>query len=84
MTTTLRFDFDSSAFGAPRLALGEFAREMRTAEAVQWYAQGIGPQGKAADLATLSRSEFLNEPLQRKVPACQVTQDPLADQTHDA
>jgi len=36
MTTTITFDFDASAFGAPRLAPSEFAREMRVAAAVQW------------------------------------------------
>ncbi len=51
MTTTITFDFDVSAFGALRLAPGEFAREMRIAAAVQWYAQGIVSQGKAAELA---------------------------------
>jgi len=35
MTTTISFDFDSSACGALRLAPREFAREMRIAAAVQ-------------------------------------------------
>lgn len=82
MTTTISFDFDSSAFGALRLAPVEFAREMRIAAAVQWYAQGVVSQGKAAELAALSRSEFLTELFQRKVPACQVTPDQLADEIH--
>ena len=84
MTTTISFDFDYTAFGALRLAPGEFAREMRIAVAVQWYAQGVVSQGKAAELAALSRSEFLNELFQRKVPACQVTQDQLANEIHGA
>jgi len=84
MTTTISFDFDTSAFGALRLAPGEFAREMRIAAAVQWYAEGVVSQGKAAELAELTRAEFLNELFQRKVQACQVTQDELADEIHDA
>lgn len=82
MTTTIRFDFDSSAFGALRLAPDEFAREMRIAAAVQWYAQEIVSQGKAAELAGLSRSEFLEELHRRRVPACQVTPGELADEIH--
>jgi predicted HTH domain antitoxin len=82
MTTRITFDFDSSAFGALRLSPGEFAREMRTAAAVQWYAQGIVSQGKAAELAELTRAEFLDELYRRKVPACQVTADELADEIH--
>jgi predicted HTH domain antitoxin len=82
MTTTISFDFDASAFGALRLAPREFAREMRIAAAVQWYAEGLVSQGKAAELAKLSRAEFLNELFRRKVPACQLTQDELADEIH--
>jgi len=82
MTTTISFDFDASAFGALRLAPAEFGHEMRIAAAVQWYAQGLVSQGKAAELAKLSRAEFLNELFQRKVPACQLTPDELADEIH--
>lgn len=82
MATTISFDFDTSAFGALRLAPSEFAREMRIAAAVQWYAQGIISQGKAAELAELSRAAFLNELFQRKVPACQVTADDLENEIH--
>jgi predicted HTH domain antitoxin len=84
MTTTITFSFDASAFGALRLAPMEFAREMRIAAAVQWYAQGIVSQGKAAELADLTRAEFLEELHRRKVPACQVTADELADEIHGA
>jgi len=80
MTTTISFDFDTSAFGALRLAPGEFAREMRIAAAVQWYSQGIVSQGKAAELADLTRAGFLDELHRRKVPACQVTPDELAEE----
>lgn len=84
MPTTISFDFDASAFGALRLWPSEFAREMRIAAAVQWYAQGVVSQGKAADLAELTRAEFLDELYRRKVPACQVTADELADEIHGA
>ncbi|MCB2262429.1 MAG: UPF0175 family protein [Candidatus Thiosymbion ectosymbiont of Robbea hypermnestra] len=78
----MSFDFDASAFGALRLAPREFAREMCIAAAVQWYAQGIVSQGKAAELAQLTRAEFLDELFRRQVPACQVTPDELADEIH--
>ena len=84
MATTLCFDFDPSAFSALRLAPSEFAREMRTAAAVQWYAQGVVSQGKAAELAELSRADFLAELHRRKVPACQVTPEGLAEEIHGA
>ena len=80
--TTISFDFNASAFGALRLAPNEFAREMRVAAAVQWYAQGVVSQGKAAELAGLTRADFLDELYRRKVPACQVTPEELADEIH--
>ena len=80
--TTISFDFDTSAFGALRLAPDEFAREMRVAAAVQWYAQGVVSQGKAAELAGLTRTDFLDELYRRKVPACQITPEELADEIH--
>ena len=55
---------------------------MRVAAAVQWYAQGIVSQGKAAELAGLTRSEFLEELYRRRVPACQVTAEELTDEIH--
>jgi predicted HTH domain antitoxin len=55
---------------------------MRIAAAVQWYAQGIVSQGKAAELAGLTRSEFLEELYRRRVPACQVTAEELTDEIH--
>ena len=79
---TITFELDPSAFSALRLAPVEFAREMRIAAAVQWYAQGIVSQGKAAELADLTRSEFLEELYRRRVPACQVTAEELADEIH--
>ncbi|NCC94237.1 MAG: UPF0175 family protein, partial [Opitutae bacterium] len=59
------------------------AREMRIAAAVQWYAQGVVSQARGAELADLSRAEFLEELHRRKVPACQVTPDELANEIHD-
>lgn len=81
--TTITFEFEPALFGALRLAPQEFAREIRVAAAVQWYAQGVISQGKAAELAGLARSEFLEELRVRKVPACQVTIEELREEIHD-
>lgn len=79
---TITFELEPSAFSALRLAPIEFAREMRIAAAVQWYSQGIVSQGKAAELAGLARSELLEELHRRRVSACQVTAEELADEIH--
>jgi predicted HTH domain antitoxin len=79
---TISFGFEPSTFNALRLAPIEFAREMRIAAAVQWYPQDFVSQGKAAELAGLTRSEFLEELYRRRVPACQVTAEELTDEIH--
>jgi len=55
----------------------EVARDVRVAAAVEWYAEGLVSQGKAAELAGLSRSEFLDELARRKVPVIQMTVEEL-------
>ena len=75
--TTVTIDLPDTAFSALRLAPNEFAKEMRIAAAVQWYAQQKISQGKAAEIAGLNRVEFLEELYRRKVPAIQVTLEEL-------
>lgn len=80
--TRISVHFEPAAFGALRFVQSEFAREMRIAAAVQWYAQGVVSQGEAAELAGLARAGFLDELRRRKVPACQATAEELADEIH--
>lgn len=47
-------------FATVRRAPDEVAREMRIAIAVRWYKLGLVSQGKGADIAGLSRIEFVN------------------------
>ncbi len=75
--TTVTIDLPDTVFSALRLAPNDFAREMRIAAAVQWYAQQKVSQGKAAEIAGLNRVEFLDELYRRKVPAIQVTLEEL-------
>jgi predicted HTH domain antitoxin len=50
----------------------DLARELRLAAAIQWYHQRLISQGKAAEIAGLSRREFLVALHQAKVEASQV------------
>jgi predicted HTH domain antitoxin len=75
--TTVTIDLPETMFSALRLAPNELVREMRIAAAVQWYAQEMISQEKAAEISGLNRVEFLEELYRRKVPAIQVTLDDL-------
>jgi predicted HTH domain antitoxin len=74
------FDFPPSVFSALRKSPSEFAEEMRLAAAIHWFSQGSISQGKAAEIAGLSRAEFLEELFRRKIPAVQVTLEELREE----
>ena len=82
--TTLTIELPESAFSALRRSPQEFAKEMRIAAAVQWYAQQQISQEKAAEIAGLSRTEFLDELFRRRVSASQVTLQELVKEIERA
>lgn len=81
--TQVVLDFDAGAFSALRLGPDEFARELKVAAVVQWYAEGRISQSKAAEILGISRAEFLDELFRRKISACQVTIDELREEISD-
>ncbi len=56
---TVHIDFPLSVFSVMQKEPEEFAKELRLAAAVKWYELGKISQEKAAEIAGLSRSEFL-------------------------
>ena len=64
-------------FSALRKDPAGFVREMRIAAAVKWYENGIISQGKAAEIAGLSRAEFINALNQFKVSPFQYNADDI-------
>jgi predicted HTH domain antitoxin len=60
------------------------ANEMRLAAAVKWYELGLITQGKAAEIAALSRAEFLNELSRYKVSPFQETASDILSAVTDA
>ena len=74
---TIEVALPEDVFSALRKSPQEVARDLRIAAAVEWYAQGLVSQGKAAELAGLSRVEFLDELAKRKVPVIQMTVEEL-------
>ena len=62
--------------------LESFAREFKIAAAVKWYELGKISQDRAAELAGLSRAEFLLRLGRYRVSAFQETADEVMEATH--
>ncbi len=59
-TVQVSIELPRKAFSALRQDPAGFVRAMRVAAAVKWYESGTLSQSKAADIAGLSRSEFMS------------------------
>jgi len=77
---TVSIDLPESVFSALRKTPDEFVRKMRIAAAVKWYELGEISQGKAAEIASLTRAEFLDALFCYKVDFMQYTAEELAEE----
>jgi len=67
--TTVTIELPADVFSALRRAPAEFATEMRLAAALYWYSRGEVSQGNAAQIAGISRVQFIDELGRRKADA---------------
>jgi predicted HTH domain antitoxin len=77
---TVSIELPDAAFAALRKAPAEFANEMRLAAAVKWYELGVLSQGKAAEIAGLTRAEFITALTRFKVSVWQYTAEELQEE----
>lgn len=73
-----------SALSALRQEPDEFVREMRLAAAVKWYELEMISQSKAAEIAGVSRIEFLNALSRFGVTPFQIEVDELVHDVNNA
>jgi predicted HTH domain antitoxin len=84
MTVVLQIDMPETAFSAIRKSPSEFVAEMRLAAAVKWYEMGIISQEKAAEVAGVSRSDFIFSLARFEVSPFQYTADEIEKELRDA
>jgi predicted HTH domain antitoxin len=76
-TKTLMLEIPISAFCTFKQTTEEFARSLRLAAAVNWYERGILSQERAAEIAGLSREDFLMALLQFEVSPFQYSAEDI-------
>jgi predicted HTH domain antitoxin len=78
--TTVTIEVPDDVFSTLRRSPDEFARDLLRAAAIQWYSQGLISQGKAAEIAGLSRTDFLYSLAHAKVDAFQISEEELKEE----
>ena len=76
----IELDLPVEAFSALRTSPQAFVREMRLAAAVKWYEIHRLSQSKAAEVAGVSRHEFLEALARFGVSPFQVSPEELTDE----
>ena len=82
--TQLTLEMPESAFSTLHQAPSEFAQEMRVAAAVKWYELERISQGRAAEIAGLTRADFINALSRYRVTPFQYTEEELIEEMRDA
>ncbi len=62
----------------------ELERDIKLAAAIDWYHRGLVSQGRAAEIAGIARSDFLDALAERKIDVVQVDPNELEQEVNRA
>jgi predicted HTH domain antitoxin len=82
--TTVHVAFPDDVFASLRKSPREVEREVRLAAVIDWYRRGLISQGRAAELATISRADFLDELAARRIDVFDVDIEELRQEIERA
>ncbi|RZM76062.1 UPF0175 family protein [Leptolyngbya iicbica] len=84
ITTSITLNLPETVFSALRKTPDEFAQKMRIAAAVKWYELEKISQDKAAEIAGLTRAEFIQALSRYHVSPFQYTEADLVREMENA
>lgn len=77
---TLTIELPESIFTTLRRSPRELQQDVRLAAAIDWYNRGLVSQGRAAEIAEMTRADFIDALAERRVEVVQIDFDGLDEE----